>query len=690
MSATSTSGRIHPLSAIDKSALPPDGGPNYNRLIFEQSPYLLQHAANPVDWHPWGEAAFALARERDLPVFLSIGYATCHWCHVMAHESFEDAEVAARLDRDFVAIKVDREERPDIDQVYMHACQIMTGSGGWPLTLVLTPDRRPFFAATYIPKHPHSGSYGLLQLLEHIGRLWREDRARIDQAGSEMVRALGQLTAESGQLATLDTLPLRQALEHFRTSFDPVHGGFGGAPKFPTAHQLQLLLRLDQRFAVPDATKMATATLHAIRRGGIIDQIGGGIHRYSVDERWLVPHFEKMLYDQALLVLSAIEGYQASGETGLATLARDVLDYMLRDLLDPGGAFCSGEDADSEGEEGTFYLWTPHQVEAVLGSSEGHEFCAAFDITAAGNFERRNIPHLSGDEDNSERWRDALERLRLARQQRPRPLLDDKVLTGWNGLAIAALARASAVLNEECYAGAAENAANFILQHLHDRDGQLLRRWRQGNAGISAYLEDYAALAWGLLELHQATLNPFWLEQSLRLTREMLVRFDDGNGGLFDSAAGDERLPVRPRSWQDGAIPAAASIAAGNLLRLALLGDDPALEERGRQLLGRQLAESRHYPGAAALLLCALDFALGPATVVTLEAIAPGQRALWLDPVRTAFHPRLLLQTADGKTPLARVCHGTTCLPPFSTPRDFAIWFGTLRTTNSNGPHPKG
>jgi uncharacterized protein YyaL (SSP411 family) len=695
--ADSSRSHIPNLSADELGRLPPDGGERYNRLIFEKSPYLLQHAENPVDWYPWGEAAFARARAEDKPVFLSIGYSTCHWCHVMAHESFADGEAAAVLQRHFIAIKVDREERPDVDAAYMAACQLLTGSGGWPLTVVLTPGREPFFAATYLPRQSRGGMTGLIPLLERIAELWRQDRSRVVATGSQLSSALLRREALAEDPAPLSDRPLRQALEQYRTDFDPRHGGFGHAPKFPAPHNLSLLLRLGSRFANPQATAMALETLRAMRLGGIYDQIGFGLHRYSVDERWLVPHFEKMLYDQALLILAAVEAWQVSGDPFFSQLARETGSYLLRDLRHPEGGFFCGDDADSEGDEGIFYLWSPEEVQAVLGSEPGTVYCRSFDVTAAGNFEGRNIPHLAEEVAALAQragvdpaalaagLEESRRRLFAAREQRPRPHCDDKILAGWNGLAIAALARAGAGLNDPELLAAAGAAADFVTSRLRQPDGRLLRRWREGEAAVPAFLEDYAFLAWGLLELHQARFDDRDLELALDLTAAMERLFTDGSGGFFETGADAESVLGRGRSLQDGALPSGTSVAIGNLLRLGRLTGDPALEERGRQALARCLPQIDRYPPAFAQVLCALDFALGPVTEATLVPGSGGEPLdLLLLALRREFQPRLLLARAGGAgaAPIPALqdgparsgqaavylCRDHACQPPVSDP----------------------
>ncbi len=692
------------LSGVDLRSLPPDGGERYNRLIFEKSPYLLQHAENPIDWHPWAEEAFAKTRAEDKPVFVSIGYSTCHWCHVMAHESFEDAEVANILNRHFIAIKVDREERPDLDNTYMAVCQMMTGSGGWPLNLILTPEKKPFFAATYIPRTARMGMVGLVAILEKIAELWITDRSRLLRTGEEVRQALLRLDQGPAIGQVLSDNLLRQAFTQYRQTFDRQDAGFGTAPKFPTPHNLSLLLRIWQRTGEELAKTMALQTLQHLRLGGIFDQVGFGLHRYSVDAHWLVPHFEKMLYDQALTANACLDAWLLTQDSFYAQTAREIFTYLRRDLSHPEGGFYCGEDADSEGAEGTFYLWTPAQISEVLGQELATVFCRSYGITEAGNFEGKSIPHLEDDINtlaervsvDSDQLADLLaegrQKLLAAREKRLRPHRDDKILAGWNGLAIAAMARAGAVLNEPELTAAARQAADFVLDRLRRQDGRLLRRWRQGEAAIPAFLEDYAFLGWGLMELFLADFDSRYLESARELTDAMLELFDDGQGGLFDTGADAETVLIRGRSLQDGAIPSGTSVAALNLLRLGRLTGSTALEARGEELLAVSLDQVNRYPAAYAQLLIALDYALGPKTEVILVPGTDGSppQAL-LTELHKHFLPRtqaIVYRAGDsrlerlapivlGKGPVegaaaAWVCRDQTCLPPATTPEELA------------------
>jgi len=687
---------VQRLSEIDTKTLPTDGGERFNRLIFARSPYLLQHAENPVDWFPWGEEAFERARSEDKPLFLSIGYSTCHWCHVMAHESFEDVEIAEIVNRHYIAIKVDREERPDVDNTYMTVCQMMTGSGGWPLNLVLAPDKKPFFAGTYLPRKSRGGMIGLHELLTKIAEMWSSDRERLLQTGNEVAKTLLRLEDEGNEGENrLDDEPLSKAYQQFLNSYDRQHAGFG-TPKFPGPHNLSLLLRLWRRTGREDAGMMALNTLQRIRLGGIFDQIGFGIHRYTVDAGWLVPHFEKMLYDQALAVSAYVEAFQTTGDRFYAQASREILEYVLRDLKHPEGGFYCGEDADSEGGEGIFYLWMPEQVREVLGEEMGTVFCRSYGITEEGNFEGKNIPHLKEDLASlagrvgvplaslSGILAEGRRRLFEAREKRVRPHRDDKILTGWNGLAIGALARAGAVLEEKGFIEEARNSARFILKRLRDGKGRLLRRFRRGEAAICGFLEDYAFFVWGLIELYLADFAPRDLLTALELTEEMEELFSDGRGGYFDTGRDAETVLVRGRSLQDGALPSGNSVAAFNLLRLGRLTGRGEIEERGEELLKSGMARVNRYPSAYSQYLIALDYALGTKTEVVLAGEkGDAATAEMLIHLRSRFlpHTLVLLRQPDGGgldaisdlTPgkemirgkaAAYVCRNRTCMAP--------------------------
>jgi uncharacterized protein len=700
-------GAVEKFSELDIKALPADGGERFNRLIFDRSPYLLQHAENPVDWYPWGEEAFARAQAEDRPVFLSIGYSTCHWCHVMAHESFEDDEVARVLNRHFIAVKVDREERPDIDNTYMTVCQMMTGSGGWPLTALLTPDKKPFFTATYLPKTTRGGTMGLIPLLEKIAELWLTDKDRLTGAGENVRGTLLQIDQAREDERPLQETPLLNAYQHLSETFDRDFAGFGPAPKFPMPHNTSLLLRLWQRFGEENAKVMALQTLQAIRLGGIYDQLGFGIHRYSVDSRWLVPHFEKMLYDQALAILAFVDAWQVGGDEFYRQTALEIIDYIARDLTDPDGGFYCGEDADSEGAEGTFYLWTPAQVTDVLGNELGAVFCHSYDVTEQGNFEGRNILHMEADIDalagkvgvEPEKLGNLLaegrSRLFAARQERIRPHRDDKILTGWTGLTIAALSRAAAAFNDRQAMLMATRAADFVLEKLRRDDGRLLRRYRRGEAAIPAFLEDYAFFTWGLIDLYQAGFETRYLEEAFSLCEGMERLFGDGHGSLFNTGEDAETVLTRGKSLQDGAIPSGISVTALNLLRLGRITGEPALQEQGERLIKVHLFQVERYPSAYAQFLIALDFALGPNAEIVLAGRADEDIEPFLNVLRRQFLPRTvvlqhrpgdgaleqLAAPAQGKglvngQPAAYLCRAETCREPVTSPADLARMLG--------------
>ena len=635
-----------------------------NRLIYEKSPYLLQHAENPVDWYPWGDEAFQRAKKEDKPIFLSIGYATCHWCHVMAHESFEDEEVARLLNKYYIAIKVDREERPDIDQIYMSVSLAMTGSGGWPLSIFMTPEGKPFFAGTYFPKLSRMGMPGFMDVLKQIAAMWEGDRERLLRASEEITNHIQPRPDSSASIHTLGLDALKKGYIQLERSFDPTWGGFSTAPKFPTPHHLTFLLRWHKRSNDSRALEMVEKTLDAMRMGGIFDQIGFGFHRYSVDERWLVPHFEKMLYDQALLAMAYTEAYQATGKVKFAQVAREILTYVLRDMTAPHGGFYSAEDADSEGKEGLFYLWTPQEVKKHLGGELGDLFCRFFDISDAGNLEEgRSIPHMpvsaqvfakkeGMDLTGLERiLKDARDRLFDIRKKRVHPLKDDKILTSWNGLMIAAFAKGYQVFGDQAYAEAARSAAGFILKNLRTAEGRLLRRYRQGDAAYPGYLDDYAFLIWGLIELYEATFEISYLEEAIALNEAMIDIFWDKQGvGLYFAGKGNEPLIARSKAIYDGALPSGNSVAALNLLRLGRMTGNIDLEQRAEQLTRAFSREVTDQPMGYTQLLVALDFMVGPSK----EIVIAGDPALestrdMIDTIQRSFLPnKVLLLRVQG------------------------------------------
>jgi hypothetical protein len=635
---------------------------------------LLQHADNPVDWYPWGVEAFEKARKEDKPVFLSIGYSTCHWCHVMAHESFEDPEVARLMNQAFVSIKVDREERPDIDSVYMSACQMMTGGGGWPLSIIMTPDKRPFFAATYIPRETRFGLVGMLELIPRIRELWATRRGEALGLSSKIATVL-QETSRDKPGRELDEATVGLAYEQLAKRFDEQHAGFSGAPKFPTPHNLLFLLRYWKRHGNKEALDMVERTLQAMRRGGIYDQVGFGFHRYSTDSQWLVPHFEKMLYDQAMLAMAYTEVYQTTGKEDYGKTARETLTYVLRDMTAPEGGFYSAEDADSEGEEGKFYLWTKEEVRQAVANEELDFVVNVFNIEKDGNFVeqatggrtgvnilhvRKSLAQLASDlnlsqHDLQKRLEAIRRKLFAHRERRVRPMKDDKILTDWNGLMIAALAKGAQAFDEPGYAEAARHAASFVLENMRRPDGRLWHRYRDGQAGVQANLDDYAFLVWGLLELYEAIFDAKYLEVAVELTVDMLRHFwDRDGGGLYLTPEGGESPLVRKKEIYDGAIPSGNSVAMLNLLRLGRLTATPDWEEKAAAI-GRAFSRSvEQSPSAHTQLMVALDFGLGPCyeVVIAGSAHAEDTRAM-LKALRTRFLPNkvVLLNTGEEGSP---------------------------------------
>jgi uncharacterized protein len=613
------------------------GDGKLNRLKDSVSPYLRQHATNPVDWYQWGEEAFEKARAENKPIFLSIGYSTCHWCHVMAHESFEDSAVAAMMNETFISIKVDREERPDIDKVYMNVCQMLTGQGGWPLTIVMTPDKKPFFAGTYFPKTGRFGRIGMSELVPKIADLWRTSRDDLERDAGKVAEALSQSSATVGTATALGEDVLDAAFEAISIRFDSTFGGFGEAPKFPTPHNIYFLLRWYKRSGNADALKMAERTLENMRLGGIYDHVGFGFHRYSTDRQWHVPHFEKMLYDQALIAIACLELWQASGRDIFAETAREIFTYVLRDMHSPDGAFFSAEDADSEGEEGKFYLWSYKELEELLTADQLKLAEGAWGVTREGNYHEEasgqqtgdNVLHLSAPYEKlaeelgmeQARLKNKLEEIRLVlfeiRGKRIRPGLDDKVLADWNGLMAAALARGAVLLGESEYAEASARAVDFILQRMSTPDGRLLHRWAGGGAGVTATLDDYAYTVWALLELYEADFDPKWLLAAKKLTGQMLEHFsDESNGGFFFTADDAEKLLARSRELYDGATPSGNSVAALNLLKLARITGDESYAAQAEQIGSAFGGSVRQMPVAFTQFLCALDFAVGPSREV--------------------------------------------------------------------------
>jgi len=659
-------------TAAEYSARPGHGKPN--RLISEKSPYLLQHAYNPVEWFPWGEEAFTKARQEDKPIFLSIGYSTCHWCHVMEKESFEDEETARLINDTFVSIKVDREERPDIDHIYMVVCQMMTGGGGWPLNVIMTADRKPFFAGTYFPKETRPGRIGMIDLSHRIKELWTNKREDVLQSAGKVMAALRQVPDESpGEVLGTDVLDA--AYRQLAQRFDVRHGGFSQAPKFPTPHNMLFLLRYWKRTGDRRALEMVEQTLDSMRLGGIYDQVGFGFHRYSTDDRWLVPHFEKMLYDQAMLAMTYTEAYQATGKPSYAKTAQEIFTYVLRDMTSEQGGFFSAEDADSEGEEGKFYVWKLEEIQRALDDRQRDLAIAAFGLQQAGNFKeeatgrltgnnilylRRPAEKLAADFNLSDAGLESLleqtrQELFESREKRIHPHKDDKILTDWNGLMIAALSQGYQVFHKPEYLDAAKRAADFILGTLRTSDGLTLHRYRDGEAGMPAHVDDYAFLVWGLLDLYEAGFEVRYLKSAQNLTQELLDRFWDASaGGFFFTADDGEQLILRKKEIYDGATPSGNSVAMLNLLRLARITGDPELEHRAH-LIGRTFSGNvRQFPSGYTQLLAALEFAQGPShEVVIVGQSAGADTERMLRQLNRPFLPNkvVLLRPADEASP---------------------------------------
>ena len=643
---------------MDESPTPPHA--KTNRLAGETSPYLLQHARNPVDWYPWGPEALTRAKAEDKPIFLSVGYSACHWCHVMEHESFEDPSIAALMNENFVNVKVDREERPDLDNIYMTAVQALTGQGGWPMSVFLTPDGRPFFGGTYYPPADARGMPGFPRVLLGVRRAWDERRGEIQESAGEIterLQSMGQVPAGQGGL---DDGLLEGAARGLLRAFDPRHGGFGSAPKFPHPMDLRVLLRDHARRGDSRSLQAARLTLDKMARGGIYDHLGGGFARYSTDERWLAPHFEKMLYDNALLTSAYLEAYQATRDPDDARVARETIDYVLGRMTDPGGAFYSTEDADSEKVEGKYYVWSLAEVREVLGADRASTFAVVYDVTESGNWEHRNILNLPrpvaeaagmlGRDPAALAAQLAEDRAALlaVRDRRVPPGKDTKVLTSWNGLMLAALADASRVLGEERYLSAAEKAAGFLLDRLRVDGGRLLHTYKDGRAKLNGYLDDYANLIDGLTRLYETSGTPRWVESALELTEVMVDEFaDPAGGGFFYTGASHETLIARQKDLYDNATPSGNAMAATALLRLAALTGRDDLDRLGRATLGAVQALMEKAPSAAGQSLIALDFALGPPREFAVMAGAdPAEFRAAVEAVYSPFLPTKVVAPA--------------------------------------------
>ncbi len=691
--------------AGDATPLPPGCQPNH--LLGEKSPYLQLHVCDPVEWYPWGEEAFARARAENKPIFVTIGYSACHWCHVMQEENFLDPQIARMMNDAFINVAVDREERPDLDELFQAAAQNIIGNGGWPLNIVMTPDGKPFAAATYIPKKSRGNIMGMEEFITRIGHLWQTQQGRMEAIADSTVAKLKPLPAP-GQVQPLGEEDLKAGFQALRRDYDKKYGGFGRFRKFPQPHKLLFLLRYWHRSRDAVALEMVEATLDAMRRGGIFDQIGFGFHRYTTDENWLTPHFEKMLYDQALLTLAYAEAYQATGRQAYADVVRETLTYTQRDLLSPEGAFYASEDADSAGQEGGFYLWTLDQLKALLSPDDVALVEAAWGVTGQGNYippgqrqpNGQNILHLTAPLPDlasrlgmtpdalQQRLESIRQTLFNARQQRPHPARDKKILTDWNGLMIAALAQAARALDEPAYAESARTAADFLLSTMQDDQGRLLHRYAGGEAGVQATAADYADLIWGLINLYEATFDLHYLQEAVRLQQEMTDHFwDEQDGGFFNSPD-DTDLPIRRKTFADAARPSANSVAALNLLRLSGLTGDIALAQQAEALLDAAALQVRERPDGYAMLLSAVDYDVGPsyeivivgppddpATQILVNAVfdyyLPNTVVVLRDPADDAIDQTISYvsehRMMEGK-PTAYVCQNFACKLPTTDP----------------------
>jgi len=643
-----------------------------NRLIREKSPYLRQHADNPVEWYPWEETAFAAAKRLNRPIFLSIGYSSCHWCHVMAKESFEDDETARLLNENFISIKVDREERPDVDALYMAVCQMLSGSGGWPLTVFLTPDRQPIFAGTYFPKDSRFGITGFKDLILRIAGAWKTNTRDLVGSAERIAAALSR-AGDAPPGGPLGPEILDEAFHQLSSEYDHVHGGFGGSPKFPLAHRLFFLLRYADRTGNRRALEMVDETLLAMRRGGIFDQLGFGFHRYATDSGWRIPHFEKMLYDQALLTMAYTEAYQVTGREEFRRTVIETTSYVLRELASPEGGFFTSEDADSEGEEGRFYLWDAGEIRSSLTPAEAEfavrffglrpegDLAAAADPNPASHVLRLGPSPAALAEELGISSREFLKRaaavrahLRAVRARRPRPFKDTKILTDWNGLMIAALTKAARALDRDELAASAEKAVAFIRRRLNT-DGILRHRYAEGEAAVAAFLDDYAFLIWGLIEVYETGYDPDRLAWALRLTEDLMDHFwDEAGGGFFLTRRESRDLPLRRKEVYDGALPSGNSVMVGNLLRLGRLTGRPELEKAAGKIVDAAADRIARTPGAHTQFLCGLDFAFGPSREIAVVG-APGDSSTrrLLEPLRKRFLPRetVILRPADEESP---------------------------------------
>lgn len=637
-----------------------------NRLIHETSPYLQQHAHNPVDWHAWNDEALELARREDKAILLSIGYSACHWCHVMAHESFENEPIAKLMNDNFINIKVDREERPDLDTIYMNAVMMMNGHGGWPMTVFLTPDGVPFYGGTYYPPTDRGGMPGFPRILISIAEAYQAKRSEIAESAKSILGELNRLEAAKPAEGELSHEITDHAANHLLRMLDPAEGGFGRAPKFPPSMTLSFLLRQYARTKDQAALEAVELTLQKMANGGMYDQLGGGFHRYSVDERWLVPHFEKMLYDNALLARIYLDAFLVTGKEFYKRIATETLDYVRREMLDSSGGFYSSQDADSEGEEGKFFVWSQSEIEALLGEKDAKLFCRYFDVTEYGNFEDHNILHVDVEAESIARlMRVSVEELNAAiargkqilfeaREKRIKPFRDEKLLTAWNGLMLRSFAEAARVLDRSDYLEVAVNNANFLLRELK-QGTRLLRTHKDGESKLNAYLEDYAYLADGLLALYEATFDLRWFEESRSLVETMIEQFaDDKDGGFFFTSADHEKLIARTKDWYDNATPGGNSVAASILLKFALLTGKESYRQKAEEILTLLKSAMMRSPSAFGHLLCALDLYLSSPHEIAIIGLPEGtDTRAFTDSIFKLYLPNKVVALADPATPQA-------------------------------------
>jgi len=677
-------------------------GPKYtNRLIHETSPYLLGHAHNPVDWYPWGEEALARAKKENKPILLSIGYSSCHWCHVMEKESFEDETIAQIMNEQFINIKVDREERPDLDEIYMNAVQLMTGSGGWPMTVFLTPDLIPFHAGTYFPPEDRGGMPGFKKVLRVVSEYYHSHLREVEKMATQVKDALQQIVSIPPHQEVIDETIFTHAFETFKKQYDPVNGGFGRAPKFPNSLALSFLLRYWKRTGSKEALRSVEWTLEKMADGGIYDHLGGGFHRYAVDERWLIPHFEKMLYDNALLSRTYFEAYQATGQERYRRVGEKILQYVLSEMRSPEGGFYSTQDADSEGEEGKFYLWTQDQIKEILGKEIGAPFCSYYGVSHHGNFkEGRNVLYIDSPlekvsqgygipvEELEKQFEEARKKLFLQREKRAKPNRDEKILTAWNGLMISSFVDGFKVTNREDYLRAAKKGAQFILQKMKS-NGDLMRVYVKGISRVKGYSEDYAFFIQALIDLYESTFEMEWLNEADRLNHEMIGRFwDKKEGGFFFTEKREAPLIARSKNPYDQAVPSANSVAVFNLIRLGFLKGDESLKKKAEKILYLFYPFFSKHPFGFPHMLSGLSFFFWPEEIGLVGSKSDPRMKSILKTIHLTYLPNKILslrdpeESLDGKwfpflmektiekTPTLFICKNSTCLPPIQDERE--------------------